>query len=406
MTRVSADNLVITKVRRDNPTMASVYSINNAKILTLNNVCSHISNLALHNFRNHKALSLNCDTKFVLILGKNATGKTNILEAVSMLSAGRGFRNPKNIDVVTDFNKDLVEWAVRINYSHVEASHKILLGCQFSNAFPNGKKVMKINEQELKRKSDILDVLRVIWLTPKMESLFLEPTNIQRKFLDRMTFNFFPEHAKQVTEYEYFLRSRSKILSLSSIEWNQNWLKQIESKIADLSIQIINNRMDCIKMINSFLNGFNTSYLKPLICLQGEIEDMLKAEQVSAVKELVANTLIKNRVHDAKFKRCSIGAHKSEVIVINREKNRVANLCSTGEQKSMIIALLIGQAYAIYNHSKISPILLLDEIFAHLDSSRKEKLILELRQTPSQIWISSTDANLSEIVGNCTKLTL
>ena len=372
--------------------------------MTVSNAHSYVSNLTIHNFRNHKALSIDSNAKFILILGQNGSGKTNILEAISMLSAGRGLRNCKNTDIITDFNKDLAEWAVNVDYFHAGLNHKILLGCKFKNILSSAKKVIKINDEELKRKSDILDIFRVIWFTPQMESLFLESSSIKRKFLDRMTFNFFPEHAKQVAEYEYFLQSRNKILSDTA--WNENWLKQVEMKITTLSIQIIENRMNCIKMINSFLSTFKTSYLKPLVFVKGEIESILETDKMSAIDKLIIDKLKQSRGHDARSKRCSIGAHKSEMIVINREKNIIANLCSTGEQKSMIIALLLGQSYAIYSHSKISPILLLDEIFAHLDNTRKEDLILELRRTPSQIWISSTDTTLDKTVGNCTKLVL
>ena len=372
--------------------------------MTVNNLHSYISNLTIHNFRNHKILSIDSNAKFILTLGKNGSGKTNILEAISMLNVGKGLRNCKNTDIVTDFNKDLAEWAVNVDYLHTGLNHKILLGCKFKNTLPSGKKVIKINGEELKRKSDILDIFRVIWFTPQMENLFLESSSARRKFLDRMTFNFFPEHAKQVVEYEYFLQSRNKILS--DTEWNENWLMQVEMKIATLGTQIIKNRTNCVKMINSFLNTFKTSYLKPLVFVKGEVENVLETDEVSIVDEFVTSKLKQSREHDAKSKRCSIGAHKSEMIVMNKEKNRIANLCSTGEQKSMIIALLLGQSYAIYNHSKISPILLLDEIFAHLDNTRKEDLISELRKTPSQIWISSTDTNLDKIVGNCTKLVL
>ena len=369
--------------------------------MTLDNTYSYISSLTLHNFRNHQALRMGCDEKFMLILGENGSGKTNILEAISMLSAGRGLRNCKNTDVITDFNKSLAEWAVDVDYFNEKLNYKILLGCKFGYTSLNGKKVVKINSEELKRKSDVLNVLRVIWLTPQMESLFLESPNIRRKFLDRMTFNFFPEHAKQVTEYEYFLQSRSKILC--DTEWDENWLEQTEMKIAALSIEIIYSRLECIKMINSFLGTFSTNYLKPLIFIKGEIENMLEIEKTSKVNGFITDRLKRDRIRDAKSKRCTIGAHKSEVVVINRENNRVANLCSTGEQKSMIIALLLGQAHAIYKHSKVSPILLLDEIFAHLDSKRKEDLISELKKTPSQIWISSTDTSLDKIIVGCKK---
>ena len=372
--------------------------------MTRNNLSSHISRVSLHNFRNHQSLSIDCEAKFSLVLGKNGTGKTNVLEAVSMLNAGKGLRNASNSDIITNFDKNLAEWAVGLSYSNCESKYDILLGCKFKQISSSGQKVIKVNEEELKRKTDVLDFLRVIWLTPQMENLFLESPSVRRRFLDRMTFNFFPEHARQITEYEYFLQSRNKLLN--DVDWDANWLNQIEEKIAGLSLDIIKNRLRCLKIIDSFLETLTTSYLKPAFFTKGEIESQLEGNpaQVTQVNEFITSKLRQNRSYDARSQRCSIGAHKSEVIVIDSEKNRQANLCSTGEQKSMIIALLLGQSYAIHSHSKIAPILLLDEIFAHLDGARREDLILELEKTPSQIWISSTDTNLDRLIGNSKKL--
>jgi DNA replication and repair protein RecF len=344
---------------------------------------------------------MDCGAKFSLILGENGSGKTNLLEAISMLNAGKGLRNAVNADIIRDFDKGLAEWAVNIEYSNSESNFEILLGCKFKYISSNGQKIIKINNEELKKKTDILNFIRIIWLTPQMENLFLESPSVRRKFLDRMTFNFFPEHAVQILEYEYFLQSRNKILG--DIDWDFNWLNHIEEKIAELSVVIIHNRLKCIKIINSFLDTLNIHYLKPIFDINGEIEMQLKLDDGARINEFIESKLKQCRAHDARSQRCSIGAHKSEIVVVDREKNRHASLCSTGEQKSMIIALLLGQSYAIYSHSKIAPILLLDEIFAHLDDKRRGDLVLELEKTPSQIWISSTDLNLDKLIVNSKK---
>ncbi|WPX97034.1 DNA replication/repair protein RecF [Candidatus Bandiella euplotis] len=370
--------------------------------MVIGNTRSYISQLVLHNFRNHENLAVNSNGKFVLILGKNGSGKTNVLEAVSILNAGRGMRNSTNSDIITNFDKNLAEWAVIAYYQHLESSKKILFGCNFKHTSSNGKKILKIDEEEIGKKTDILNFLRIVWLTPQMENLFLESPSVRRRFIDRMTFNFFPEHAKQVIEHEYFLQSRNKILS--DVGWDEKWLTQIEQRIADLSVKIVDNRQKCLNIINSFLSTFSKTYLRPVFFMKGEVESQLETSNPIKVSDFIMEKLKRNRLNDSRIQKCGIGAHKSEVVVMDKEQNRHANLCSTGEQKSMIIALLLGQSHAIYQHSNIAPILLLDEIFAHLDERRKADLIAELSQTPSQIWISSTDTELDRLIGNATKI--
>ncbi len=357
---------------------------------------SYISQLELHNFRNHQNLEIKLDGKFILILGENGSGKTNILEAISLLNASKGIRNSKNSELIINFNKQNAQWAVKVNYFNQNLDYHLLVGCKFNHTNSNGKKLIRVNDNELTKKTDISNLLKIVWLTPQMENLFLESPGIRRKFLDRMTYNFFSNHAEYLLKYEYFTQSRSKILC--DIDWDNKWLEQIEMNIAELSLKIIDNRLECIKIINSFLESLTTSYLKPTITTYGEIEGQLKKENPAKVYEYILDNLRKKRNIDSKSKRCGIGSHKSDLLVSDREKCRVATLCSTGEQKSMIISMILGQSYAIYDKSKIAPILLLDEVFAHLYDRRKENLIFELEKTPSQIWISSTNIALNKMI--------
>ena len=366
---------------------------------------SYISQLELYNFKNHQNMEIKLDGKFVLILGENGSGKTNILEALSLLNASKGIKNSKNSEIITNFNKQNAEWAVKVNYFNQNVDYNVLVGCKFKHINANGSKLIRVNNEELTKKTDILNLLKIVWLTPQMENLFLESPSIRRKFLDRMTYNFFSNHAEYLLKYEYFTQSRSKILS--DIEWDNKWLEQIEMNIAELSLKIIDNRLECIEIINSFLKSLTISYLKPTISTHGEIEEQLKISNPTKVYEYILESLRKKRNIDSKSKRCGIGSHKSDLLVMDGEKSRVANLCSTGEQKSMIISMILGQSYAIYNKSKIAPILLLDEIFAHLDDKRKENLIFELEKTPSQIWISSTNTDLDKMIKtSCAKFVL
>jgi DNA replication and repair protein RecF len=371
----------------------------------VHNFPSLVHQLELINFRNHVNLKIKAESKFVLILGENGSGKTNVLEAVSLLSGTKGFRNAKNSEIIFDFNKLNAEWGIKADYLNCESEFSLLIGCKFKNIDSNGNKIIKINNELLDKQTDISNIIKIIWLTPQMENLFLESPSIRRKFLDRMTYNFFSNHISYIQKYEYFTQSRAKVLN--DINWDQKWVEQIEMNIAELSLKIINNRIECLKIINAVLESLSIHYLKPKLSTSGEIEDQLKINKSTTVFEYIIKRLAKNRLIDAKSKRCSIGAHKSDINVLDRDKNRDANLCSTGEQKSMIISLILGQSYALYNLQKIAPILVLDEIFAHLDEKRKVDLIDELEKTPSQIWITSTDKNLDILFkDNYTKFIL
>ena len=362
------------------------------------NLRSLIHQLELINFRNHANLKINSKFKFVLILGENGIGKTNILEAISLLNGTKGFRNAKNNEIIFDFNKLNAQWGVKANYSNCESELNLLIGCKFKSIDSNGNKIVKVNNELLDKQTDISNIIKIVWLTPQMENLFLESPSVRRKFLDRITYNFFSNHLAYLQRYEYFTQSRARVLN--DLNWDQKWVEQIEMNIAELSLKIINNRIECLKIINAVLESLSIHYLKPELSTSGEIEDQLKIHKSTAVFEYIIKRLANNRSIDAKSKRCCIGAHKSDINVVDREKNRNAHLCSTGEQKSMIISLILGQSYALYDLHKIAPILVLDEIFAHLDEKRKADLINELEYTPSQIWISSTEKNLDRIFKN------
>jgi DNA replication and repair protein RecF len=357
---------------------------------------SYIQTLEIENFRNHKSLSLKSDAKFMLLLGDNGKGKTNILESVSLFANGRGMRNAKSEDILNN-NISCHEWVVRLVCENTGDISKLLMAAKLRINQLNMKKILKIND-EVKQQKKVAEILKVIWLTPQMENLFLESQSVQRKFIDRMTYNFLPGHAKLINEYDYYLKSRSKAMLEGSRD--ANFLACIEGKIAVLSIGIVQNRQACLNKINLCLQKLSLAYLQPKLSLRGFVEDCLQERTTAEAELLLQEKLLANREVDSLAKRCSAGAHKSELEVFEREMGRKARHCSTGEQKSMLISLIIGQSYALYEDTKIAPILLLDEVFSHLDEHRKRQLVEELGRTPSQIWVSSTDKNLGEMIND------
>ena len=374
--------------------------------MLVNNVPDlRIQDLHLINFRNHPNLNIESNHKFILLLGKNGIGKTNILEAISLLNSNKGMRNAKNSELIYNFNKSHNEWAIKANLVHKGFKHNLLIGCKFENLDSNGSKIIKYNEERIKSISDVSEILKIIWLDPQIENIFGESQGTKRNFLDRITYTFFINHLKFLQEYEYFIQSRTKILS--EVKWDLKLLEYFEMNIAELSLKITTNRKNSLDKINKTLKSISSNYLRPVFTISGEIESKLSYNNHVEVFNYILKTLMNSRLKDARSKRCSIGSHKSNVVIINLEKNIEANFCSTGEQKSMIISLIIGHSYALHNEFDIAPVIILDEIFAHLDDGRCMDFIDELSKTPSQIWISSTNKNLDSLFKeNCLKFCL
>ena len=357
---------------------------------------SYIHSIEIENFRNHNFLLLESNAKFVLLLGDNGTGKTNILESISLFANGRGFRNAKAEDILKNDNR-LHEWVTRIKYFSSKEYTEIMMAAKTIKNHHNMKKFLTINDVSQRQKK-VAEMMKIIWLTPQMENFFHEPMSVQRRFIDRMTYNFFPSHAKMISEFEYFLKSRNK--ALLECGGDNNFLTCLERKIATLSVSIVENRQYCLTKINNCLEKLSLTQLQPKLLLTGWVENYLAKHTNNEVIMLLQEKLFSTRSIDTLTKRCSTGAHKSELEVLERVQGRKAVCCSTGEQKSMIIALIIGQSYALYEDTRIAPILLLDEVFSHLDNMGKRQLIFELSKTPAQIWITSTDKDLANMIND------
>jgi DNA replication and repair protein RecF len=334
---------------------------------------------------------LDSDAKFILISGSNGVGKTNILEAISLLAPGRGLRSAKFNDILRSAPKPANDWVVRSVIASQGDTNSIATAYSKEDRV---KRQIKINETIVKKQSEVLDYVRILWLTPQMDGVFMSSPSVRRRFLDRLTYNFFPSHAKNVAEYEYFTRSRSKILS--EIKYDDIWLTNIEKRIADISLPIAKIRLESLQLMNSHIKSLKTKFLKPIMSVKGSVEEMLDESEGDEVHEYILQQLRNNRVRDARAKRSNYGTHLSDLKVTNTNKNIEAALSSTGEQKAMLISILLGQIKAMNELFNCKPIVLLDEVFAHLDDERKEQLADELKQLEAQVWITSTESDLSK----------
>jgi DNA replication and repair protein RecF len=310
-----------------------------------------------------------------LISGENGVGKTNILEAISLLAPGRSMKNCKLDEIITQPPNIMQQWGV----------HATINGNTISTGYsPKSLRKIKNNQEVLKSQSDILKEIKVLWLLPQMEGIFTGGSQNRRKFLDRMCYNLFPEHAQHIIKYEFYLTSRMKVLQQNHLD--NNWLQSIEINLASLTKIIHNTRVATLDIIQKSIDNINANFLKPLLKLISPISQEDNENKILEYFKL-------NRLIDKRSKRSNFGAHKEYLHVIHSIKKQKDDLFSTGEQKTLLVAMIIAQAQAIKDMHNIAPVMLMDEVLAHFDLKKQSHILEELHSLSSQIWVTTTKKN-------------
>tara|TARA_Y100001970_G_C14168193_1_gene822579 strand:+ start:425 stop:1555 length:1131 start_codon:yes stop_codon:yes gene_type:complete len=350
-----------------------------------------ISNLSLNNFRNYKDIQLTLNKSPVIIFGENGSGKTNLLEAISFLSPGRGIRSI-NYEEVTHEDNDL-GWSVNANVCDLKKNNKFMIG---TGVLPKKKinksgRILKV-DKELKPITYLSEILSILWVTPQMDGIFLGETSKRRRFFDRLIFNNISNHIKNLNTYEKALRERSKILK-EQIN-NEKWLDLVEKTLANSGVAISKTRVDCINLLNQKLFSVVGPFPESKVYVEGSIEEWLKTITPAEAEIKFLSEIKKSRSIDTITGRTKLGPHRSDFKVMHLKKNMLAEKCSTGEQKALLIALIIGQSKLLIDKDGRSPILLLDDIIAHLDYFHLECLFSEFFDINSQLWITATDPGI------------
>lgn len=352
-----------------------------------------IINLRLINFRNHLDFSIASKENFIIISGANGSGKTNVLESISLFSLGKGLKNAKLEDLFAkDLKTEHQQLAVHMNSSLKNNLFSTSLCYQRNIKTKKITRYLKIDDKEIKKKAALLNYIKIFYFIPQMSNLFIDTPSVRRKFLDRMVFNFFPEHGLNVIRYEYYVQSRMKLLLTTT---NNTWITTVEEKIAYFAVKIMKMRYQYSKMISRYLENLKTAFIKPSFNVVGFLDEefFYSLEEAELVRYII-DRLKQNRPIDLKRKRTEFGPHKTDILCKYPEKQIEASHCSTGEQKAMLIAILLAQIHAINCEQQTSPIFLLDELFAHFDKEKQELLIEELDHLKTQAWVTSTDPNL------------
>ena len=354
-------------------------------------ICIYIEKLSLTNFRNHKTLTFNLNNSSILIYGENGCGKTNVLEAISLLNQGKGLRkaNIENFLYEQEMSsEDYSIWGINIDL--VSPKGKINIGTGLKKSISNKSRVAKINSDH-KPLSDLGKVLNISWITPQMCVLFQSSMSEKRRFIDRLTLSIDNLHLNRVYKYEKLLRQRNKILMQTDSD--ETWLDTVESQISELSIAITARRLDLLEELDHLYKAENKkNYLTQDfpsvgIMIKGKIESLLKENPAVEVEDFLRSEFKKSRLN---YDLIISGPNNSKIEIFNRQNNKNIDISSTGEQKLLLISIILSHARMLHNKYNMSPILLLDDIVEHLDKKHRKALFFELSRHHSQSWFTST----------------
>jgi len=347
-----------------------------------------VAKLSLANFRNYVNLRLYFSTSTVVITGKNGCGKTNLLEAISLLVPGRGLRHtPLNH---LQNNKSNNFWATAIDIRQGSTVMTIGTGRDFENT-DNERRLVHIDGKNVKSHSILAEHVAMTWVTPDMDRILAEGATMRRKFLDRLAYSFDPAHKGRLTRYEKALRERLRLLREGFKD--DSWLNALENEMALTGVAIAATRRHLIRQLRIAIGNTNSVFPKASLEIKGVAEESLENKPALLVEELLREGYVRTRDEDTQSGTCLLGPHRSDLVVFHQGKNCLADLCSTGEQKALLLAIMIAYVRILIPTRNILPLFLLDDIAAHLDDIRRDALFEEIRFLGVQAWLTGTDVD-------------
>jgi DNA replication and repair protein RecF len=356
-----------------------------------------VTRLVLTDFRNYREARLTLGTEPVVVTGPNGAGKTNLLEAVSFLAPGRGLRAAKlsEIDRRWALACDAPApnatggWAVAAVIATRRGTLHIGTGREPSSG---ERRVVRIDGEPARGQSALGERLGVTWLTPPMDRLFLDGPSGRRRFLDRLVLGLDPAHASRVVAYDQALRERSRLLRDGVSD--SAWLTALEQVMAEQGVAVAAGRRDAVQRLDRACTESEGAFPRARLTLVGLVENWLEAMPALAAEAKLASAFAANRQSDTQAGGALVGPHRSDLDVSLAEKEIAASLASTGEQKALLISILLAHTRLQRAVRGEPPLLLLDEISAHLDANRRAALFEALLGLESQAWLTGTDEAL------------
>jgi DNA replication and repair protein RecF len=351
-----------------------------------------VRRLTLHNFRNYHAAALDADARTIVLVGPNGAGKTNLIEAISFLAPGRGLHRA-TLDEVA-FNEGDGSWTVAAEIEGALGLATLGTGIERSDSDDaTTQRKSRIDREAVSSAAAFADHLRIIWLVPAMDTLFTGAPSERRRFLDRLVLAVDADHAGRVNALERALRSRNRLLEEPRPD--RHWLDAVEHETAELAIAVASLRVESVRRLDGVLTSRKDSPFPPAqIALDGWLEQLISLHPASEIEARYREVLRDSRGRDAAAGRTLDGPHRTDLKVIYAAKEIAAADASTGEQKALLISLVLAHARLLSEMTSAALVLLLDEVVAHLDPARRAALHGELAELGAQVWMTGADPAL------------
>ena len=358
-----------------------------------------LQRVLLHRFRSYEQAEIETTAAPVVLTGANGAGKTNLLEAISFLSPGRGLRAAKlsEVDRVAPETgpgtpPERGPWAVAARVMTPAGLRELGSGRDpgNGNATARERRLVKVDGAAARGQQALAEVLSLVWLTPQMDGLFREGAGARRRFLDRLVYGFDPEHSARSNAYEHALRERARLLK--SGQGDGAWFEALEDSMARHGVAIAVARLEMVERLQRACEAAEGPFPKVGLALDGSVEGWLaEGHPALTVEDRLRARLAESRRLDAEAGGAAVGPHRSDLAARHAAKGVAAALCSTGEQKAMLIAILLAHARLLTLERGAAPLLLLDEVAAHLDGERRAALYGEILAMRAQAWLTGTD---------------
>lgn len=351
-----------------------------------------VRRLTLTDFRCYGRLRLDTDARPVVLTGPNGAGKTNLLEALSFLTPGRGMRRAKLGDIVRRGAGDASPWGVAAVLDGPSGQMEIGTGREAGSE----RRTVRIDGQPAKAQ-DLAAIASALWLTPAMDRLFIEGASGRRRFLDRLVFGQDSGHAAQASAYEHAMRERSRLLKAGRAD--PAWLTALEEAMARHGAAVAAARVKAVALLDAACAQGLGPFPAARLTLAGEPEAWAAQAPPEAVEEKLRAAFRAARSRDEAAGAATFGPHRSDLDVRHADKDLPAGQCSTGEQKAVLVSIVLAQARVRTGLTGLAPLMLLDEVVAHLDQTRRAALFDELAGLSAQSWMTGTDELLFEGFG-------
>ena len=363
-----------------------------------------LTSLTLTGFRNHAATRVEPSSGLIALCGHNGAGKTNVLEAISLLMPGRGLRGAPYEDLIPA-GRAQAAWAVSATVENDGLETRLGTAWQLREpaadpAMPASAREVRIDGQVQRSAGALAGHLRMLWLTPAMDRLFAGPASDRRRYLDRLTAVFDAGHGTRVNALERLLRERNRLLAEDRLQ--ARWLDSVEAQLAEAAVAVAAARNNAMAIVAGFVEQARegrreSAFPWAEVTVSGELEQQLNQRPAVQIEDEYRTLLADSRGLDRAAGRTLRGPHRSDLLVVHGPRAMEARLCSTGEQKALLLGLVLAQARAVRDTFEgAAPLLLLDEVAAHLDAARRAALMDELLELGSQTWMTGTDRHLFE----------